>query len=70
MMKLILAYYDEAGRALEKGAAINTLVALPVRERIGRFKYTAEEELQQNYDAILAELKTQAEDAARAEETT
>ena len=68
MMKLILAYYDEAGKALEKGASINTLVALAVRERIGRFKYTAEEDLQQNYDAIIAELKAQTEDAVKAEE--
>lgn len=69
MMKLILAYYEDARAALEQGAEINTLVALPVRERIGRFKYTAEEELQRSYDSILADLAAQTKGAVRAAES-
>src|SRR5690606_14295438 len=39
LIKLVLNYYDEAAAALEKGADIEKLVTLPVRERIGRYKY-------------------------------
>ena len=42
MMMLVLAYYDQAGEALNKGVNIERLVNLPVRETIGRFKYTPE----------------------------
>jgi V/A-type H+-transporting ATPase subunit A len=64
MMKLILAYYDEAGKALEKGASIEKLVSLPVREPIGRFKYTPEADLQATYEKDLLDLKTQTAEAA------
>ena len=40
MMELILSYYDKSLEALGKGAGIEALVDLPVREQIGRFKYT------------------------------
>ncbi len=69
MMKLILAYYDEAGKALEKGASIEKLVALPVREPIGRFKYTPEQELEGAYQKILADLATQTAEAVTAAES-
>ena len=69
MMQLILAYYDEAGKALEKGAAINALAVLPVRERIGRFKYTPEDQLTATYDSILDDLKKQVGKAAGIEAT-
>ena len=45
--------------------ALSALLALPVRERIGRAKYIPEEELKQ-FDAIEAELSAQI--AALAEE--
>ena len=67
MMKLILAYYEEAGKALEKGASIEKLVALPVREPIGRFKYTPENELEGVYEKDLLDLKTQTAEAAEAQ---
>ena len=38
MMKLILAYYDKGREALAQGATINSLVSLPCREEIGRYK--------------------------------
>jgi V/A-type H+-transporting ATPase subunit A len=56
LMKLIFEYYDRAGEALQKGADINALVAMPSRERIGRFKYTAEDALNAEYDAIVGEI--------------
>ena len=44
MMELILSYYEKSLEALGKGVGIEALVALPVREQIGRYKYTTAEE--------------------------
>ncbi len=40
MMLLIVQYYEKAQAALSGGMDIETLISLPVREQIGRFKYT------------------------------
>lgn len=56
MMKLVLAFYIESGKALEKGAPIQKLVNMSVRERIGRFKYTTEDKLESEYQLINKEL--------------
>ncbi|MBQ7145238.1 MAG: V-type ATP synthase subunit A [Lachnospiraceae bacterium] len=57
MMKLVLAYYHEALEVLDRGADIEALVNLPVREEIGRYKYTEEAGIQPAYEAIRARLK-------------
>ena len=59
MMSLVLAYYDKAGDALKKNADIEKLAALEVREDIGRFKYTREENVDAEYKRILGELDRQ-----------
>ena len=56
MMKLVLLYYDKAGEALGKDAAIDALSGLPVRERIGRFKYIPEDKVDGEYEQIGAQL--------------
>ena len=56
MMCLILAFYDKANAALMDGVSIEKLVALSVRERIGRYKYVTEEKLDPEYDETLAAL--------------
>lgn len=56
MMKLVLEYYKQARRALADGASINHLVKLPVREQIGRFKYTKNEAIETEYQAVLNKL--------------
>lgn len=53
MMQMILSYYDEGKQALSEGAGIEELVKLPVREAIGRFKYTEEVDL----DAAFAKIQ-------------
>lgn len=53
MAKLILKFYDLTKSALDDGANINKIVELPVRERIGRIKYVAEDKLQAEFDAII-----------------
>lgn len=59
MMRLILEYYDRCGSALDLGADIERLAALPVRERIGRFKYVKEENISAEYEKIIGELENQ-----------
>ena len=59
MMQMIMNFYDEAQRGLEQGASIDKLVDMPVRERIGRFKYTPEAELEGVYKDINDELTAQ-----------
>lgn len=54
MMRAILSYYDKAREALEKGADIEMLVNLPVRERVGRFKYEQEADINKEFDTIQA----------------
>ncbi len=56
MMDLVLDYYDLAKEALSKGAEISDLEALPVRERIGRFKYTPQDNIKAEYENILKTL--------------
>ncbi len=53
MMKLILAYYDKALSALRDGANIESLVLMPIREAIGRFKYVKADEISKAYDEII-----------------
>jgi len=62
MMRLVLAWYDMSIEALEKGLHINELIALPVRENIGRYKYVAESQIAQEYEAVLLELHKECAD--------
>lgn len=56
MMDLVLAYYAQSVEALEKGAKLQNLINLPVREQIGRFKYVTEDEIQKEYEKVKEEL--------------
>ena len=59
MMMLMLAYYDKAGEALAQGVNIERLVGLPVREAIGRFKYTEEADLDKVYEDVIKTLESE-----------
>ncbi len=59
MMKLVAEYYEKSKDALSKGADIETVVKLPVREKIGRFKYVKEEDTEKQFGEILAMLAEQ-----------
>ncbi|MBU5419504.1 V-type ATP synthase subunit A [Acetanaerobacterium sp. MSJ-12] len=59
MMRLVLAYFDEATKALNQGASVESLVKLPVREQIGRFKYTPDEEMEREYNNVLHQLQSE-----------
>lgn len=59
MMNLVLEYYDISAEGLKRGADIEKLASLPVRERIGRYKYIPNENLEKEYDEIVTELHRQ-----------
>ena len=56
MMQLVYAFYEEGQKALARGAKIDDLVKLPIREDIGRFKYTVEENVESQFEKVSAEL--------------
>ncbi len=56
MMKLVMAFYNESLEALNGGASINDILKMDVRERIGRYKYTLEADVDTEYDKIYKEL--------------
>ena len=56
MMKLVMAFYNESQEALNSGASINDILKMNVRERIGRYKYTLEADVDTEYDKIYKEL--------------
>ena len=62
MMRAILAYYDKRKEALANGADIEMLVNLPVRERIGRYKYVPEDKVRDEFESIKALLDSEIKD--------
>ena len=56
MMKLVLAFYEKSVDALNKGADMNALIAMPVREKIGRYKYTTDADIESEYKNVGEEL--------------
>lgn len=68
LIKLVLNYYDEAAAALEKGADIEKLVTLPVRERIGRYKYVPADKIKEEYEQILGEVTDQIQELLQKED--
>ncbi len=59
LMRLIVGYFESCKKALDSGADYNKLIALPVREDIGRFKYQKEEDAKARYDEIMNMLSRQ-----------
>ena len=68
MMLLILQYYEKAQAALQEGADIEKLIALPVREQIGRFKYTPADQLRQAFEAVSLQLERELHEAKQTKE--
>lgn len=53
MMELVLAFYDSSLESLKNGVSVDALVKLPVRERIGRFKYITKDKVKQEFASII-----------------
>ncbi len=68
MMQLVMDYSQQAEQALKRGISVERLVGLPVRERIGRFKYVPGDEVEQEYEEILHQLALEIDEAAQKEE--
>ncbi len=58
MLKLIVDYYFQAQRALDRGVAADAVLSVPCREQIGRAKYVKEDELDK-LDDISGEMTRQ-----------
>ena len=56
MMKLVLGFYEQSKEALDNGADVEQLIKMPVREAIGRFKYTHEDQLDGEFARIKEQL--------------
>ena len=59
MMKLILNFNDEAEAAIAKGADVEAAAGLAVREKIGRFKYIAEADVDAEFDKLSVEISAE-----------
>lgn len=67
MMRLVLSYYNKSKEALEAGAPIKEILSLPVRERIGRYKYVLEDNLDTEYTSVIAGLENELAELLRKE---
>ena len=56
LMQLVVAFYEHSKEALEKGASIQGLLKMEVREKIGRFKYTTDADIESEYKNVEEEL--------------
>lgn len=68
MIRLILAFHDEANAAAKQGADVEELSALPAREKIGRFKYVPEEQIDSEFEALSLEISTETSETVKEEE--
>ena len=59
MMKLVNEFYEKSVEALGKGASLQKLISMPVREQIGRFKYVKEDALDTEFAKVDEELGAQ-----------
>ncbi len=68
MMELVLKYFDISLEALDKGVNVEKLVNIPVRERIGRFKYVVSDKIKGEYDDIISTLNKEILELIKKEE--
>ena len=54
---MVLNFYHLALEALDKGADFSKIVALPVREAIGRAKYVSEDNVDERFAQIAQQMK-------------
>ena len=63
LLRLIFSFEDKSRRALERGAAIEEIAELPVREKIGRAKALPNDSYAPEFEKIEAELESELEAA-------
>lgn len=68
MMELVIHYYDMSLDYLNKGVNIDKLVKLPIREKIGRFKYVSKDRIDAEFEDILQNLAIDLDNLVQKEE--
>ena len=63
MLKTILQFYDESLAAVNRGAPIASIVALPVKEEIGKMKYIHQDEFDARIEEIQSAITKQCSEA-------
>jgi len=58
MLKMIYTYFTECNAALKRGADLDSLLSLSVKEKIGRAKYIPEDEVS-SIDEIISQIKSE-----------
>jgi len=64
----VIDFYQECSEALGRSVLVEKLVTLPVRERIGRFKYVPADQMKQEYDEIIQTMKKEIQDLEQKED--
>ncbi|MCR4616275.1 MAG: V-type ATP synthase subunit A [Clostridiales bacterium] len=68
MMRLVIGFYERSLDALGRGADIELLVKMAVRESIGRFKYVEESNIEKEFENIELRLDTEIDEVLAAKE--
>lgn len=68
MMELVMGFYEKSAEALSEGADVDALIKMPVRESIGRFKYTPEDSLDGEFSKINDQLSIEIANTMNKEE--
>ncbi len=69
MVKAVLYFYDASTEALERGVSVDDLVEMTVREKIGRFKYVPQEEIDMGYTEIIESVHREIAGLSKKEES-
>jgi V/A-type H+-transporting ATPase subunit A len=59
ILKAILTWYQLGQEALHKNASFAKISQMKIRERIGRMKYIVEDDFEEEYEAIIKDLKAE-----------
>ena len=63
-----MEYFDAATDALKAGAEVEKLIALPAREKIGRFKYVENDKINAEYEETLKQMNREIAESMPKEE--
>ena len=68
LLKMILGWHEAAIKAVCEGGSFKKITEMSAREQIGRFKYVEEAQIQEQYEAILADMTAEFDEIAQKEE--
>ena len=67
LLKMILGWHEAAIKAVGEGGSFKKITDMSAREQIGRFKYVEEAKIQEQYEAILAEMTAEFDEIVQKE---